>query len=54
LVNNKPEAVILSSTEYDRMKNFIRAEEMRREGEEARTSGKSFKNGRALLNDLLA
>jgi PHD/YefM family antitoxin component YafN of YafNO toxin-antitoxin module len=53
-VNNKPEAVMMSTAEYDRMRDVINAEEMRREGAEARKYGKAYTDADHFMKDLLA
>ena len=46
------EAVVLSPDEYQRMKDFMIAEEMKKDADEAALS-KGFTNGHDLVNDLL-
>lgn len=52
LANNKMEAVILSPDEYQRIKDFMKVQELNRDAQEALQS-KGFKNGRDLANHLL-
>jgi hypothetical protein len=46
------EAVILSPDEYQRIKDFMKVQELNRDAQEALQS-KGFKNGRDLANHLL-
>lgn len=53
LLNNKLEAVILTPAEYEHFRQLQRVEEMNMEVEEAVKSGKSYNNGKDLIDDLL-
>ena len=53
LLNNKLEAVIVTPAEYEYFKQLQKVEEMNMEVQETMKSGKSYTNGKDLIDDLL-
>ncbi|NMR34953.1 hypothetical protein HIO71_12225 [Chryseobacterium aquaticum] len=53
MLNNKLEAVIVTPAEYEYFRQLQKVEEMNMEVQETMKSGKSYTNGKDLIDDLL-